>query len=132
MEKEEALPVFILFQKLFKRLEEVLKLEKSMVNKDASILRFRLTVELALKSIQKFLRSEGIICRSPKNCLEEAFKFGLIKDDARWFKILEDKNLIIHSYSEEIDGQVYDRLSQYLELFQGLKEKLAIINGEKF
>lgn len=112
------------FEKSIERLNEILKEEKNVKNRDASIKRFEFTVELAWKCIQKFLRDQEIICRSPKECLKEAFKFGLIKDDPRWLQMLEDRNLTVHTYDEETADEVYERLPLYLDLFYELKNSL--------
>ncbi len=112
------------FEKSFQRLEEILREEKTLPNRDSAIKRFEFTVELAWKSAQKFLRAEGIICRSPKECLREAFRFGLIEDDPRWIEMLQDRNLTVHTYDETAADEVYHRLPQYLEILGNLKDKL--------
>lgn len=112
------------YKKSLSRLEEILLKEKTMENRDSAIQRFEFTVELAWKTIQKFLRGQEIICRSPKECLDEAFKFGLVEDDPKWIQMLEDRNLTSHTYDEEIAEQVCGRLPQYLEVFKSLEEKL--------
>lgn len=116
--------IFFSFQKSLERLEEVLKEEKTINNRDAAIKRFEFTIELAWKSLQKFLRQESIICRSPKECLKEAFKFNLIEDDPKWTEALEDRNLTAHTYDEETADEVYNRLPTYLEIFKKLSNAL--------
>ena len=116
--------VFDSFKKSLQRLDEVLKAEKTVINRDAAIQRFEFTVELAWKSIQQFLRSQKIICRSPKECLQESFKFGLVNDDSLWIKMIDDRNLTAHTYNEALAEEIYDRLPNYLPLFDSLKIKL--------
>lgn len=117
--------IFNSFQKSVLRLEEVLNAEKTLISRDAAIQRFEFTVELAWKSMQKVLRNKEIICRSPKDCLQEAFKVGLIKDNELWLKVFQDRNLTVHTYNEKTADEIYSRLPQYLSLFQELKEKLG-------
>lgn len=117
--------IFASFEKSLQRLEEVLKEEKTIINRDAAIKRFEFTFELAWKCLQKFLREEGTVCRSPKECLKEAFKFGLVKDDPRWVEMLEDRNLTVHTYDEKTAEGIYNRLPKYLTIFDDLKKKLA-------
>ena len=112
------------FEKSLTRLEEILKEEKTMTTRDAAIQRFEFTVELAWKSAQHFLRDQKIICRSPKECLQESFKFGLVKDDPLWIKMIDDRNLTAHTYNEEVAEEIYNRLSGYLALLGLLKESL--------
>jgi nucleotidyltransferase substrate binding protein (TIGR01987 family) len=112
------------FEKSLDRLEEVLKQEETVIIRDAAIKRFELTVELAWKTIQKFLREQEIVCRSPKECLKEAFKFGLVEDDPGWVEMLKDRNLTVHTYNEETADDIYDRLDGYLGVLKLLKDKL--------
>lgn len=112
------------FEKSLGRFEEILKKEKTVENRDSAIQRFEFTIELAWKTVQKFLRNQEIICRSPKECLQETFKFGLIKDDSRWLEMFEDRNLTVHTYNEETAEEVYSRLPNYLGILQELKEKI--------
>lgn len=116
--------IFASFEKSLQRLEDILKKEKTVANRDSAIKRFEFTVELAWKCVQKFLREQEIICRSPKECLKEGFKFGLIKDDSKWIEIFEDRNLTTHTYDEKTAEKVYGRLSNYLMILNALKEKL--------
>ncbi len=116
--------LFNSFKKALERLNEALKGEKTTLNRDAAIQRFEFTIELAWKCIQKFLREQKIICRSPKECLKEAFKFGLIDDDPKWLEAFDDRNLTAHTYNEKIAETIYNRLPDYLEIFNKLKDSL--------
>lgn len=116
--------IIISFEKALQRLEEILEKEDTEINRDAAIQRFEFTIELAWKSAQKFLREEEIICRSPKECLKEAFKFGLIKDDSHWFDMLKDRNLTTHTYDETTAREIYDRLPEYFEVLKDLQSGL--------
>lgn len=106
------------------RFAEILKAEETIANRDSAIQRFEFTVELAWKSVQKFLRNQEIVCRSPKECFKEAFKFGLIEDNPLWLEIFEDRNLTVHTYDEKVAQDVYKRLPKYLTILNSLKEKL--------
>lgn len=117
--------LFNSFQNSVERLGEILKDEKNIKNRDSAIQRFEFTIELAWKCIQKFLRGQEIICRSPKECLKEAFKFGLVEDDAKWIEMFEDRNLTVHTYDEKTAEKVYGRLSGYLESFKKLENTLV-------
>ncbi len=116
--------LFDSFEKSVQRFDEILKEEKSIKNRDSAIKRFEFTIELAWKCAQKFLRDQEIICRSPKECLKEAFKFGLVEDDPRWIEALEDRNLTVHTYDESTADDVYSRLPNYLEIFNFLRDRI--------
>jgi len=112
------------YKKALLKLKEILNEPETEINRDAAIKRFEFTVELAWKCIQQYLRDQGIVCRSPKECLKEAFKFGLIEDDPLWFGIFEDRNLTAHTYDEETADEVYKRLPEYLGIFNKLNDSL--------
>ena len=116
--------IFQSFKKSLQRLAEILVKKKTVANRDSAIKRFELTFELAWKSLQNFLDSEGIICRSPRESLQAAFKFGLIKDDETWIMMLQDRNFTVHAYDEKFADSVYKRLGSYKKLFLSLEKNL--------
>lgn len=116
--------IFTSFKQSLDRLAEILQEPETIVNRDASIQRFEFTVELAWKTMQKFLREQKIICRSPKECLKETFKFGLIDDDEIWLKMIEDRNMTVHTYDEMTAREVCHRLPDYVPALQKLCDKL--------
>lgn len=111
------------FEKALKQLRIALAQEPGDLMRDAAIQRFEFTVELAWKAIQQKLRAEGIICRSPKECLKEAFTFGLVQDDPAWMRMMDDRNLTTHTYNEKTAKEIFGRLPEYLPLFEGLVQK---------
>lgn len=113
------------FKKALRRFEEALSLPKTDVNRDASIKRFEFTFELAWKTAQKFLRSQGIITRSPKETFQQSFKFSLIRDNVNWIRMLDDRNLTSHTYDEQTAKTIYSRLPQYAKLFEELNAALT-------
>lgn len=117
--------IYISLSKTVSRLEEILKQEKTVANRDSAIKRFELTVELAWKCLQTYLRDQGIPCRSPKECVMRAFEYGLIDNDPRWIAMFEDRNMTVHTYDERDADEVYGRLPSYLGLLQALQKKLA-------
>jgi len=116
--------IFNSYRQSLLRLKEVLLLERTIIHRDAAIQRFEFTVELAWKCLQTFLKRKGILCRSPKDCLREAFKYGLLQDDPRWIQVIEERNLTVHTYNEGVAQEIYDRLPHYVPLFEDLQEKL--------
>jgi nucleotidyltransferase substrate binding protein (TIGR01987 family) len=102
------------YEKCLKKLEEVLDLPKDEFIRDSSIKRFELCFELGWKTLKDFLNEEGIFCRSPRSCLREAFSMGLMDDEDEWLSILEDRNLSVHTYNEELAEEIYKRLRNHL------------------
>ncbi len=116
--------IFDSYKDALRRLQEALEAEKTILNRDASIQRFEFVFELAWKICQVFLKEQGFICRSPKECLKEAFKFGLIKDDPAWLGMIEDRNLTVHTYKEKVAEAIFSRLPDYFGKFKELENSL--------
>lgn len=94
---EESQLIFEDFQKSVKRFGEGLKKHKSILIRDACIKRFEITFELSWKLLKVFLDDQGFVCNSPKSCLQQAFSFGLIKDNPNWLDMLSDRNSSVHT-----------------------------------
>ena len=106
------------------RLAEVLALPQDAVVRDSGIKRFELCFELSWKVIQSFLRDRGLTCRSPRDCFQEAFSYGLLAGEEAWVQMLQDRNLSVHTYNEELANQLFTRLPGYLPPFRQLVDEL--------
>ncbi len=105
-------------KKVNARLKEALHAEPTRMNKDATIQRFEFTFELAWKTIQAFAKNQGIDCKSPRNSIREAARLELMEEVAdveKWFGFLDNRNLIAHSYNEEIADKIYQEASDFPE-----------------
>ena len=118
------IPLLEDFRKTIKRLEEVLKLEKTKVIRDSAIKRFELCFDLVWKSIKFFAQKEGLECYSPKECFKIAFQLKLIEHDEKWLEMIKDHNLTTHLYKEEQADMVYQKLPRYLEMFRNLLSQI--------
>jgi len=114
------------YKKALLKLEEILKVEKSEIVRDSAIQRFEFTFDLAWKAIKVFLEeNKGIICRSPKDCLREAYQQGIIKYDDFWMEMVDLRNETAHTYKEETADKVYVLLPKIIEKFQELSVGLG-------
>jgi len=116
--------VFSSFSQSVRRLAEVLNEPKSVVIRDSAIKRFELTFELAWKSAKVYLGKKGIVCQSPRDCLMAIFRLGLIPDSPLWLRMIQDRNLAVHTYNEKLAEDLYSRLREYLLLFGELRSAL--------
>jgi len=119
--KEE---IFASFPESVARLSEILKEPKTVANRDSAIKRFELTFELAWKSAKVYSGNKGIVCRSPRDCFAEMFRLGLVADDPVWLKMIDDRNLSVHTYNEKLAEEIYARLKGYSRLFGQLNASL--------
>ena len=103
------------FQKLssaFDRLKEGAANSIDELDKDGVIQRFEFTFELLWKTLKIFLEGEGILCRSPKDCFVEAFKYGLIEDETGFLDMLDDRNKKSHIYNKEESEGIFKKIKE--------------------
>jgi len=112
-------------EKILLKLEEVLSLEKSEINRDSAVKRFEIAFDIAWKTLKTYLEEKyGIICKSPKGCTREAFTQGLIDYDDYWLKIVDLRNSTVHIYSEYMADEVYEELPKVLVYLKTLYNKM--------
>ena len=103
------------FKNALARLEDaVCELKKSdnSIIRDAVIQRFEFSVELAWKATREYLIDQGFTeLNSPKSVMKEAFSYGLIDNNDKWIRILEDRNLTSHIYSESVSIEIANRIA---------------------
>lgn len=74
---------------------------------DATIQRFEFCFELAWKLMKAVLEYDGIEVNSPRSCIRESWKQGLIPDAQEWLEMMEKRNLSSHTYDENAAREIY-------------------------
>ena len=113
-------------EKAIRHLENALH-EKNVddLMRAGSIQYFEFCFELAWKTIKSIAIREGLQdCYSPKSCFQLAFKNKWIDDDEIWIQMLNDRNLMTHTYDSDEALKVYQNLSDYLNQFKILAGRL--------
>ena len=80
--------------------------ERSMIERDAAIMRFAYTFEAAWKAVQLYLyEHEGLEVGSPKQSIRASRAIGLLTDDQAEsaLSMTDDRNLVVHVYRERDD-----------------------------
>lgn len=80
------------------------------LDKDGVIQRFEFTFELLWKTIKVYLEDKGILCKSPKDCLQQAFKYGLITDEETFLKMLSDINKTSLLYDQSASEEIFNNI----------------------
>jgi len=117
------------FKKALLSLEQGIKDAKGELEKDGVIQRFEFTFELMWKALKIFLFEEGIECKSPRDCLIKAFKYGIIQNEQIVLDMLNDRNNSTHIYNKEESEEIFQRIKKiYLhelkKIFKELKPKI--------
>jgi nucleotidyltransferase substrate binding protein (TIGR01987 family) len=121
---EEKFPVL---KKALKALSESLEAPKSMMSRDAALKRFEFTFELFWKTIKAYLKEiEKIDCFSPASCMREMRRPFNVEDSVIeiCLSMGEDRNLSVHTYSEEMANELYEKLPAYLETMKIIADKI--------
>ena len=74
---------------------------------DATIQRFEFCFELAWKLMKAVLEYDGIEVNSPRSCIRESWKQGLIPDAQEWLEMMEKRKLSSHTYNENTAREIY-------------------------
>ena len=116
------------FEAAFNKLDEYLSLP-ILNDRDRSgiIKAFEFTFELAWKTFQKIAVDEGLEAGSLKSSLKQAFKLNIItnKNESIWLQMLEDRNLMSHTYRDKLSKVVVERIQdKYKDSIQSILEEL--------
>ena len=115
-------------KKANQQLKKAIKLSPTRIHKDASIQRFEFTFELAWKTMQEYIRDQGLDCKSPKNpknCIREGARLEIIDNPEVWFEFLDRRNLIAHTYNEKMADKVYKKALKFPREVDKLLEQIC-------
>lgn len=111
----------------FDKLNEGADIADDELQRDGVIKRFEFTFELLWKTLKIYLENQGIIVRSPRESLKEAFKLNLIEDEKVFLDMLKDRNETTHIYDKETADKIFNRIkSDYISAIENVVKKLVI------
>ena len=89
------------------------------------IQRFEYTHELAWKVMTDYAEYQGYTdVRGSRDAIRKALEMNLI-DDKRWMDTIEDRNLTVHNYDNEIASEIYNNIMcVYAPLFVAFEGKM--------
>jgi len=89
----------------------------------AVIKAYEFTFELSWKTLKDFLAYNGIDAKLPREVLKQAFATGLISDGQLWIDMLEERNLMAHTYNDTRARQAVQLIQErYLAGLQQLHD----------
>ncbi|MGG3989346.1 HI0074 family nucleotidyltransferase substrate-binding subunit [Bacillus smithii] len=117
-----------LANKALNSFHEVLQIEKpSSIERDAAIQRFEFSFEACWKAGKQFLYDiEGLDMGSPKGVIRCFREVGILSDDETvlGLKMVDDRNLTVHTYNEELSIEIFKKLPQYYRLLRNWMDRL--------
>ncbi|MBV6341454.1 HI0074 family nucleotidyltransferase substrate-binding subunit [Candidatus Magnetobacterium casense] len=89
------------------------------LGRDAVIQRFEFTCELFWKAIKVVLEYEKFSCQSPRSCIKEGVRRGLLLGGQTLLDMLQDRNITSHLYDEAMAEEVFQRIkATYINLLE--------------
>ncbi len=86
---------------------------------------FEYTFELAWKTMKDYLEQEGFQVKSPRETIQAAFQGQLITDGHAWIDALNKRNLMAHTYDEEVVKKAEQLIKEkYYSILKELLTKL--------
>lgn len=117
---------FGLLQEAFAQAPEAM----SDLEKEGAIQRFENTFELAWKTLKDYLVYSGVVFDqiTPRSVIKQAFAAKIIQDGQTWIDMLDQRNLMSHTYDDESFRIALDSISRsYLtamdQVFTWLKQR---------
>ena len=120
------------FKKAVSRLEEAINIATDNRGsklypflRDSAIQRFEFTFEIFWKLVKTALRRlEGVECNSPKSCMRELFRNKYVEEPEleKLLEMVDDRNLTVHTYHEEIAEELFRKLEGYATLMRSVVE----------
>lgn len=100
------------FKKAFSKLKEFVDTDNGSEKDKAAIIHaYEHTFELWWKSLQRYLQDfETITEYGPGSTIRNAFQYGLIGEGQDYMDLLKDRNLIAHTYKENVATEIYDKI----------------------
>ncbi|MBI6546808.1 MAG: nucleotidyltransferase substrate binding protein [Cyanobacteria bacterium NC_groundwater_1444_Ag_S-0.65um_54_12] len=95
----------------------------SALEKEGTIQRFELVIELAWKTLKDYLESEGSDIQpiTPRNIIKEAFAARILPDGQVWIDMLDHRNILSHTYDQAtFDRAVIAIRERYLSAIEAL------------
>jgi len=102
---------FLLLREALQRTPEAL----SMLEKEGVIQRFEYTFELAWKTLKDYLEEGGLVISpvTPRQVIKEAFAAKVISDGEVWINMLDNRNLLSHTYDFSVFEQAVNAIDEH-------------------
>lgn len=100
------------FKKAYNKLKEFIETDnKSEKDRAAIIHAYEYTFELWWKTLQRYLQDfETIEEYGPGATIRNSFQYGIIDNGQAYMDMLRDRNLIAHTYKENVAIEIHDRI----------------------
>jgi nucleotidyltransferase substrate binding protein (TIGR01987 family) len=119
------------FSKALERFSEAIEMREEIntqgfsdIYLDLAVKRFEFTYEMSWKAVKRYLDFTGIECSNPRACYKEAYVQKLIEDEKIWLDMIEQRNLSSHIYDETEIVEILEKIADYRQAFEWLRNML--------
>jgi nucleotidyltransferase substrate binding protein (TIGR01987 family) len=102
-----------------------IRLDENGLTVDACLHRYKLTIELFLKLLQKIIEIKGKKAFLPADIFTESYQANLIASHDFWMKMIKDRNLISKAYNKELAMRLYNNIKEYYPVLRTTCGKLS-------
>lgn len=114
------------FKKAFLKLKEFVDTDNgSEKDRGAIINAYQYTFELLWKTLQKYMQQLEMLDElGPGSVIRTAYQYQIIDDGSKFMAMLKDRNLITHTYKEDVAEDIYLNIKdEYIETIENFIEK---------
>ena len=87
----------------------------------ALIKTFEMTFELSWKTLQDYLKFQGIDTKTPRETIKKGFHSNIIQDGQLWIDMLDNRNLMSYTYNKKLATQAVQQITNsYMAALQEL------------
>ncbi len=99
--------------------------EFSDLEKEGIVQRFKISFELAWKTLRDYLEHTGITLEqiTPREVIKAAFAAHIIQDGQHWIDMLMERNILTHTYNKEVFELAVEKIAHS---YVGLLKKLVL------
>lgn len=119
------------FCKALENLKEGTKLHEpySVVEQAGIAGLFGICFEQSWKLVKEILELHGrfdVKIGSPRSVIKTAYQCGMINDSDVWLELLESRNILSHTYSDEESLEIIRKINaDYIPALENLKKEIA-------
>ena len=102
------------FKKAFNKLKEFVETDNGTEKDRAAIINaYQYTFELWWKTLQKYMKQQELLDElGPGSVIRTAFQYNVIIHGDTFMAMLKDRNLITHTYKEEVAEDIHHRIKE--------------------
>lgn len=101
------------FQKAFVQFDEAVNRINALsdLEKEGLVQRFEYTFERAWKTMKDYLEAQDVEVKFPREAIKKGFQYEIITEGEMWLEMLESRNLMAHTYDEEVFQTAVHRIA---------------------